>query len=160
MPQQKISVVTGGSGGMGKACARLLAKQGPVIIADLRSANLRPPRPNCAAAGGEVTTAVCDVSSAAFRGRVGAKGRCGWTGAGFGAYRGLVADDGGLAPDHERQPGGVGADRTGLSALDGAGRGRRVHRLDGRPYRAAQRELYSQCSKIRCGRTFRAGWKR
>ena len=35
-----VSVVTGGSGGMGIACARLLARQGAVIIADLKERDL------------------------------------------------------------------------------------------------------------------------
>lgn len=65
MPQRKISVVTGGSGGMGKACARLLAKQSPVIIADLKEDDLEAAAAELKAAGGEVTPAVCDVSSAA-----------------------------------------------------------------------------------------------
>jgi NAD(P)-dependent dehydrogenase (short-subunit alcohol dehydrogenase family) len=65
MSQQKISVVTGGSGGMGRACARLLAKHGPVIIADLKAGDVEAAAAALRAGGAEVTAAVCDVSSAA-----------------------------------------------------------------------------------------------
>jgi NAD(P)-dependent dehydrogenase (short-subunit alcohol dehydrogenase family) len=65
MPQQKVSVVTGGSGGMGKACARLLVKQGAVIIADVKEREIEAAAAELRGGGGEVTAAICDVSSAA-----------------------------------------------------------------------------------------------
>jgi NAD(P)-dependent dehydrogenase (short-subunit alcohol dehydrogenase family) len=60
----RVSVVTGGSGGMGIACARLLAKKGRVIIADVRERQLEAAAVDLRAAGGEVTAIVCDVTDA------------------------------------------------------------------------------------------------
>lgn len=59
-----ISVVTGGSGGMGIACARLLARQGAVIIADVKHRELDAAAAEIRKAGGQVTPMVCDVTSA------------------------------------------------------------------------------------------------
>jgi len=68
MPQTKqsgrVSVVTGGSGGMGKACARLLSKQGAVIITDVRERELEAAAAELRGGGHEATAAVCDVSNA------------------------------------------------------------------------------------------------
>jgi NAD(P)-dependent dehydrogenase (short-subunit alcohol dehydrogenase family) len=66
MPQRSggISVVTGGSGGMGKCCARLLAKQGAVIIADIKQAELEAAAAELRSQGCQVTPAMCDVGSA------------------------------------------------------------------------------------------------
>ncbi len=60
----RVSVVTGGSGGMGIACARLLAKQGVVVIADVKERELEAAAAELRKAGHEVTPALCDVSSA------------------------------------------------------------------------------------------------
>jgi len=60
----RVSVVTGGSGGMGIACARLLAKQGAVIIADVKERELEAAANELRKAGHQVTPAVCDVSNA------------------------------------------------------------------------------------------------
>jgi NAD(P)-dependent dehydrogenase (short-subunit alcohol dehydrogenase family) len=59
----RVSVVTGGSGGMGIATARLLAKQGPVIIADVKERELEAAAAELRQAGHQVTPAVCDVSN-------------------------------------------------------------------------------------------------
>jgi NAD(P)-dependent dehydrogenase (short-subunit alcohol dehydrogenase family) len=59
----RVSVVTGGSGGMGMATARLLAQQGPVIIADLKERELEAAAAQLRKEGGEIVPAVCDVSS-------------------------------------------------------------------------------------------------
>ncbi len=58
----RVSVVTGGSGGMGMACARLLAKQGAVIIADLKQAALDAAASELRGARHEVIPMLCDVS--------------------------------------------------------------------------------------------------
>ena len=60
----RVSVVTGGSGGMGIACARLLARQGAVIIADLKERELDAAAAELRKAGHDVTPVLCDVSSA------------------------------------------------------------------------------------------------
>ena len=60
----RVSVVTGGSGGMGKACARLLSKQGAVIIADVKERELDAAAAELRGGGHQVTPVVCDVSSA------------------------------------------------------------------------------------------------
>jgi NAD(P)-dependent dehydrogenase (short-subunit alcohol dehydrogenase family) len=60
----RVSVVTGGSGGMGIASARLLAKKGAVIIADVRERELEAAAAELRAAGGEVTPVLCDVTNA------------------------------------------------------------------------------------------------
>ena len=59
-----VSVITGGSGGMGKACARLLGKRGAVIIADIKEPDVAAAATELRAQGLDVTPAVCDVSSA------------------------------------------------------------------------------------------------
>jgi NAD(P)-dependent dehydrogenase (short-subunit alcohol dehydrogenase family) len=59
-----ISVVTGGSGGMGIECARLLARDGPVIIADVKERELEAAAAQLRGAGHDVATVVCDVSDA------------------------------------------------------------------------------------------------
>lgn len=59
----RVSVVTGGSGGMGIASARLLAKHGPVIIADVKERELEAAADELRKAGHQVTPAVCDVSN-------------------------------------------------------------------------------------------------
>ncbi len=59
----RVGVVTGGSGGMGIAAARLLAKQGPVIIADVKERELEVAAAELRKAGHQVTPAVCDVSN-------------------------------------------------------------------------------------------------
>jgi NAD(P)-dependent dehydrogenase (short-subunit alcohol dehydrogenase family) len=67
MPQEGqaglVSVVTGGSGGMGIASARLLAKQGPVMIADVKERELEAAAADLRKDGYDVTSAVCDVSN-------------------------------------------------------------------------------------------------
>jgi NAD(P)-dependent dehydrogenase (short-subunit alcohol dehydrogenase family) len=60
----RVSVVTGGSGGMGIACARLLARQCAVIIADLKERELEAAGAELSQAGRDVTPVLCDVSSA------------------------------------------------------------------------------------------------
>src|SRR5580704_12447324 len=60
----RVSVVTGGSGGMGKACARLLSERGPVIIADVKERELEAAAAELRGDGRDITPAVCDVSSA------------------------------------------------------------------------------------------------
>lgn len=58
-----ISVVTGGSGGMGMECARLLAADTPVIIADVKQRELAAAESELRKAGHQVTAALCDVSN-------------------------------------------------------------------------------------------------
>jgi NAD(P)-dependent dehydrogenase (short-subunit alcohol dehydrogenase family) len=58
----RVSVVTGGSGGMGIASARLLIKQGAVIIADVKERELQTAAAELRRAGGKVTAVPCDVS--------------------------------------------------------------------------------------------------
>jgi NAD(P)-dependent dehydrogenase (short-subunit alcohol dehydrogenase family) len=66
MPQEaqgRVSVVTGGSGGMGIATARLLAPQGPLIIADVKEHELEAAAAGLRKDGYDVTSALCDVSN-------------------------------------------------------------------------------------------------
>jgi NAD(P)-dependent dehydrogenase (short-subunit alcohol dehydrogenase family) len=58
----RVSVVTGGSGGMGIASARLLIKQGAVILADVKERELEAAAAELRRAGGKVTAVPCDVS--------------------------------------------------------------------------------------------------
>jgi NAD(P)-dependent dehydrogenase (short-subunit alcohol dehydrogenase family) len=60
----RLSVVTGGSGGMGIASARLLARQGAVVIADVRERELEAAAGELRKAGHEVTPVLCDVCDA------------------------------------------------------------------------------------------------
>src|SRR5579875_67858 len=61
---RRVSVITGGSGGMGIECARLLASEGPIIIADIKARELESAAAQLRKAGGEVTSVLCDVSAA------------------------------------------------------------------------------------------------
>jgi NAD(P)-dependent dehydrogenase (short-subunit alcohol dehydrogenase family) len=56
---RRVSVVTGGAGGIAHACARRLADRGPVLLADFAPDRLEAA---AAALGGDVHTAVCDVA--------------------------------------------------------------------------------------------------
>jgi NAD(P)-dependent dehydrogenase (short-subunit alcohol dehydrogenase family) len=60
----RVCVVTGGSGGMGIASARLLAKQGALIIADVKERELEAAAAELRGAGHQVTPVLCDVSNA------------------------------------------------------------------------------------------------
>jgi NAD(P)-dependent dehydrogenase (short-subunit alcohol dehydrogenase family) len=61
---KRVSVITGGSGGMGIECARLLATEGPIIIADIKERELEAAAAQLRQAGHDVALALCDVSDA------------------------------------------------------------------------------------------------
>jgi len=77
-----VLVITGGAGGMGLACARALAGRGSLLLLDLDEEQLDKVRAELSAAGADVETLRCDVTSAtdvaALADRVRAKGhfRC------------------------------------------------------------------------------------
>lgn len=55
---ERVSVITGGAGGIAQACAARLAERGPVLLADVDRERLE-------ALGADVHTAVCDVTDPA-----------------------------------------------------------------------------------------------
>jgi NAD(P)-dependent dehydrogenase (short-subunit alcohol dehydrogenase family) len=62
MNDRRVSVLTGGAGGIAGACARRLADRGPVLLADFDRSRLEAA---AVALGGDVHTAVCDVADPA-----------------------------------------------------------------------------------------------
>src|SRR5260370_42366599 len=64
MSQEEASVfvITGGAGGMGRACARRLGKRGVVLLADIVADPLEQAAHQLRAEGLRVDTQRCDVS--------------------------------------------------------------------------------------------------
>ncbi len=64
MSQQEASVfvITGGAGGMGRACARRLGKRGLVLLADIMADPLEQAAHQLRAEGLRIETQLCDVS--------------------------------------------------------------------------------------------------
>jgi NAD(P)-dependent dehydrogenase (short-subunit alcohol dehydrogenase family) len=60
-----VSVITGGAGGMGVACARRLASRGPVLLGDLSAESLDGVAAELRDEGVDVHVAVCDVTDEA-----------------------------------------------------------------------------------------------
>jgi NAD(P)-dependent dehydrogenase (short-subunit alcohol dehydrogenase family) len=56
---RRVTVLTGGAGGIAHACAKRLAEHGPVLLADFAADRLEAA---AVALGGDVHTAVCDVA--------------------------------------------------------------------------------------------------
>ncbi|MCU1459044.1 MAG: hypothetical protein JWL73_3136 [Actinomycetia bacterium] len=79
---ETISVITGGAGGMGRACAEALADRGPVVITDVGAERVQEAARELTDQGATVIPFVCDVSDrdsvraladeVARRGRLGA----------------------------------------------------------------------------------------
>jgi NAD(P)-dependent dehydrogenase (short-subunit alcohol dehydrogenase family) len=65
MADPRVSVITGGAGGIGKASARRLAARGPLLLADVSEAALRATAAELGAEGADVHTALCDVTDPA-----------------------------------------------------------------------------------------------
>src|SRR5713101_25914 len=67
MYQQEASVfvITGGAGGMGRACARRLGKRGLVLLADIVADPLEQAAQQLRAEGLRIETQLCDVSKEA-----------------------------------------------------------------------------------------------
>lgn len=61
MEDRRVSVLTGGAGGIAHACAQRLAGRGPVLLADVALDRLQEA---AAALGGDVHIAECDVTDA------------------------------------------------------------------------------------------------
>ncbi|MCW2565745.1 MAG: hypothetical protein QOD59_1478 [Mycobacterium sp.] len=64
MAVDNVLVITGGTGGMGLACARALADRGHLLLVDLREDLLDQARKALGAQGAIVDTLPCDVTSA------------------------------------------------------------------------------------------------
>jgi NAD(P)-dependent dehydrogenase (short-subunit alcohol dehydrogenase family) len=64
MAVDNVLVITGGTGGMGLACARALADRGRLLLVDLREDLLDQARKALGAQGAVVDTLPCDVTSA------------------------------------------------------------------------------------------------
>src|SRR3984893_10574459 len=64
MAVDNVLVITGGTGGMGLACARELAGRGRLLVGDLREDLLDQARKSVSAQGAAVDTLPCDVTSA------------------------------------------------------------------------------------------------
>jgi NAD(P)-dependent dehydrogenase (short-subunit alcohol dehydrogenase family) len=64
MAVDNVLVITGGTGGMGLACARALADRGRLLLVDLREDLLDQARMALGAQGAVVDTLPCDVTSA------------------------------------------------------------------------------------------------
>ena len=64
MSQQEASVfvITGGAGGMGRACARRLGERGILLLADIIADPLERAAQQLRAEGLRVETQLCDVS--------------------------------------------------------------------------------------------------
>jgi NAD(P)-dependent dehydrogenase (short-subunit alcohol dehydrogenase family) len=71
MTADDIIVITGGAGGMGRACARALADRGRLLLVDLGEDQLEAARAALAADGVSVETLRCDVTSPADTAAVG-----------------------------------------------------------------------------------------
>jgi NAD(P)-dependent dehydrogenase (short-subunit alcohol dehydrogenase family) len=65
MTVANILVITGGSGGMGLACARALADRGRLLLVDVREDLLDQARKALSAHGADVETLRCDVTTVA-----------------------------------------------------------------------------------------------
>ncbi|HET6507033.1 MAG TPA: SDR family oxidoreductase [Baekduia sp.] len=65
MSDPRVSVITGGAGGIGKVSARRLAQRGPLLLADVSDAALRAAAAELGAEGADVHTAICDVADPA-----------------------------------------------------------------------------------------------
>jgi NAD(P)-dependent dehydrogenase (short-subunit alcohol dehydrogenase family) len=70
MAVDDVVVITGGTGGMGLACARALAERGRLLLLDLDEEQLRRSCTALSADGARVETLRCDVTSAADVGAV------------------------------------------------------------------------------------------
>jgi len=60
--EQRVTVITGGAGGIAKASARRLAERGPLLLADLTDDGLAAASAELRESGIEAQTALCDVS--------------------------------------------------------------------------------------------------
>jgi NAD(P)-dependent dehydrogenase (short-subunit alcohol dehydrogenase family) len=58
----KLSVITGGAGGMGLAAAHVAGREGAVVVADLDSARLAAAKSELIAAGVDCATVTCDIT--------------------------------------------------------------------------------------------------
>jgi NAD(P)-dependent dehydrogenase (short-subunit alcohol dehydrogenase family) len=65
VPCDTVAVVTGGAGGIGRACARRLGEEHRLLVADVSAAALEDAASDLEAGGALVTTAVCDISDPA-----------------------------------------------------------------------------------------------